>query len=52
MIDKSFYDQGWDAYVRGEPYTELSMLSWRDGWKDAKEAGTTMEMPPLPPNTF
>lgn len=36
-----FYDQGWNARVRGEPFRsslEGSSRSWRDGWKDCDEA--------------
>lgn len=36
--EKKFYDQGWNARVRGEPYDRHATLDWRDGWKDCDEA--------------
>lgn len=37
-LTKRYYDQGWNAYLRGEPYDETAYLDWRDGWKDCAEA--------------
>lgn len=34
-----FYDAGWNARVRGEPFQPTATLSWRDGWQDCHEAG-------------
>jgi len=33
-----FYDYGWNARVRGEPYRPSASRDWRDGWKDCNEA--------------
>lgn len=33
-----FYDQGWNARCRGEPYEPTASRDWKDGWKDADEA--------------
>ena len=41
MIDRDvfeFYDQGWNAYMRGEPYNPNATLDWRDGWRDCRDA--------------
>lgn len=35
---KMFYDNGWNARVRGEEYDESADLPWRDGWRDCDEA--------------
>lgn len=36
--DKKFYDDGWNARVRGQEYDEAATRDWRDGWKDCDEA--------------
>lgn len=33
-----YYDEGWNARVRGEAYNTLKSLDWKDGWKDCDEA--------------
>lgn len=36
--EKRFYDQGWNAYVNGEPFPLLprsATIDWIDGWRDA-----------------
>lgn len=38
MSEKRFYDHGWNARVRGEPYDHTASRDWRDGWKDCDEA--------------
>jgi len=38
MSAKKFYDQGWNAFVRGEPYDPSATRDWRDGWKDCHDA--------------
>jgi hypothetical protein len=38
MKEKKFYDQGWNARVKGEPYDPKASRDWRDGWKDCDEA--------------
>ena len=35
---KLFYDDGWNARVRGEPFDARSTRDWQDGWKDCDEA--------------
>lgn len=35
---KLYYDQGWDARVRGEPYDRNATIDWKDGWRDCEEA--------------
>lgn len=37
------YDEGWNAFVAGKPYSGGSR-SWRDGYRDAREAGATENM--------
>ncbi len=34
-----FYDEGWNARIRGEPFRSAIIASpdWRDGWKDCDE---------------
>lgn len=44
-IQETYYDQGWNAYVRGEPYDTNKSLNWRDGWKDAQESVATKGFP-------
>jgi hypothetical protein len=51
---KEFYDQGWNACVRGETYDMDAEQAWRDGWLDCNQVSpdlrTPMEdPPPLPP---
>lgn len=38
MGEKQFYDEGWNARVRGEAYDDGASRDWRDGWKDCDEA--------------
>lgn len=38
MEEKTTYDQGWNARVRGEPYDQKAAKDWRDGWKDCQES--------------
>lgn len=40
-----FYDEGWNAFVRGDDYQAGASLDWRDGWKDARCAGATEVFP-------
>lgn len=37
-LTMKYYDEGWNARCRGEPYQPTASLDWRDGWKDADEA--------------
>jgi hypothetical protein len=30
-------DRGWNAFVLGEKFDETATLSWKDGYRDAKE---------------
>lgn len=34
----NYYDFGWNARVRGEPFNSKATLDWRDGWKDCDGA--------------
>lgn len=38
MSGFQFYDEGWNARVRGEPFNKNATRDWRDGWKDCDEA--------------
>lgn len=38
MSEKIYYDNGWNARVRGEPFDPDAYRDWRDGWKDCNEA--------------
>lgn len=33
-----FYDQGWNARVKGEPFEVTASKDWRDGWLDCDSA--------------
>lgn len=33
-----YYDEGWNARVRGEPFDQYATRDWRDGWTDCDEA--------------
>ena len=33
-----YYDEGWNARCRGEPFKPTASRDWRDGWKDANFA--------------
>lgn len=35
--EKKFYDQGWNARIRNEPFHRSATIDWRDGWKDCDE---------------
>jgi hypothetical protein len=38
MDNFKFYDQGWNARIRGDEYVSSATRDWRDGWKDCDEA--------------
>ena len=38
MNSKRYYDHGWNARVRGEPYDSSASRDWRDGWRDCDGA--------------
>ena len=38
MINFKFYDEGWNARVRNQPYRPDATRDWRDGWNDCNEA--------------
>lgn len=33
-----FYDEGWNARLRGEEYNDNATEDWQDGWLDCDEA--------------
>lgn len=33
-----YYDHGWNACVRGEPFHQNATVDWKDGWLDCAEA--------------
>ncbi|MBU9539385.1 hypothetical protein KTE58_23655 [Burkholderia multivorans] len=33
-----YYDQGWNAFIKGEPFNPRASSDWRDGWTDCMEA--------------
>jgi hypothetical protein len=33
-----FYDEGWNARVKCEPYDSTKSRDWRDGWEDCEDA--------------
>jgi hypothetical protein len=37
MTIKRFYDEGWNAYIRGHPFDLDASKTWQDGWIDAEE---------------
>ena len=45
--DNMFYDQGWDAYVKEEPFDETKSEDWRDGYLDAQSIKATFFFPKL-----
>jgi hypothetical protein len=41
-----FYDEGWNAAHRGEPFRVAgTTLSWRDGWRDYQDAAPEHRKP-------
>lgn len=40
MNNYIYYDHGWNARMRGEPFigAHRATRDWRDGWRDADEA--------------
>lgn len=34
----SYYDEGWNARVREQPFRKDAKRDWQDGWKDCDEA--------------
>ncbi len=43
-MSKVFYDEGWNACVRGEPYDPTASFDWRDGWLDCNSASEEDQM--------
>lgn len=33
-----YYDQGWNAFIDGNPFDASAAKDWRDGWKDCESA--------------
>lgn len=38
MDTKSFYDEGWNAAVDGQPFDKNAKGDWKDGWLDCQTA--------------
>lgn len=32
-----YYDEGWNARVKGEAFDRTKSIDWKDGWKDCNE---------------
>ena len=32
-----FYDYGWNARIRNEPFQPTATIDWKDGWRDCDE---------------
>lgn len=35
---RNFYDEGWNAYIKGEQFDVFATEDWKDGWCDCQEA--------------
>ena len=43
----SYYDEGWNARIKGEPNNPHASIDWGDGWLDCDEAFKNNENPTL-----
>jgi hypothetical protein len=34
----TYYDEGWNAFINGDPFNATAAFDWRSGWKDAELA--------------
>lgn len=37
-LTKRYYDQGWNAYLRGDSFDETAFRDWQEGWLDSRLA--------------
>lgn len=42
---KTYYDEGWNAFINGEPFDVKATLDWKDGWRDCQEASPEQRKP-------
>lgn len=34
----TYYDEGWNAFLNGDPFDAAAAFDWRVGWKDCEVA--------------
>lgn len=44
-MNEKYYDEGWNARCKEEPYNPQAPKDWRDGWKDCDEAPEDERIP-------